>query len=269
MPTIDLKIVRFEQKAGLCGAATAQMILFYKKLIGDQVSDQDALWATIQAKTIGVRPPSPPASIQATDCPTWPTQQCDRCAGAEQYICWCTYPPALLDALLAYSVPMVLSTPATNELVTAAAIASVDFDIPAAVLVRNGLHWVAMDGYETNGANAKLINGRMISEIYLRNPAVGEAAVHSASIDLWLKDYVRPVIQCGLFLNQLVVIAATAPLPVPLPLLVAPGPQHVPTRKVPPKRPRRPLHPRRPPRPPKTPPRQPVTPWKKKASKRR
>ena len=66
---VELKVVRFPQKPGLCGAATAQMILFYKGLIGNQVTDQDNLWTLIQGHTVGPRPTG--VSIAPTDCPTW------------------------------------------------------------------------------------------------------------------------------------------------------------------------------------------------------
>jgi hypothetical protein len=218
---VDLGVQRFQQRPGRCGAATAQMILFFKNLVGDQLGDQDALWALIQGHTGGVRPMSPPATIDATDCPTWPAQQCDRCPGALAFKCWCTYPPALEKTLaVSYALPMVLSTPATNQLATAAAIDSVDFKIPAAALVANGLHWIAVDGYETDGASPQPINGKMISEIYVCDPEVN-ASNHSVAIGVWLNDraYLSPVNQCGLFRNQFVMIAATAPLPGPPPVV--------------------------------------------------
>src|SRR6478735_9102203 len=99
MAVVELIVERFEQRPGRCGAATAQMILFYKNLVGSQITVQDALWTQIQGNTGGVRPASPPAVIGTTDCPTWSTQQCDQCGGAKAFTCWCTYPPALLAAL--------------------------------------------------------------------------------------------------------------------------------------------------------------------------
>jgi hypothetical protein len=187
------------------------MILFYKNLIGDQPADQDTLWTQIKANTAGARPASPPAHIQATDCPTWTKQQCDKCEGAQQFVCWCTFPPALLKTLTDFNLPMALMTPPTDQATTASALASVDFNIPAAMLTFFGLHWLAVAGYETDGVNAQPIGGRQISEIYVRDPEVG-AANHSVAIDVWMDEYCSPVNQCGSFLNQLVVIAATGPL---------------------------------------------------------
>lgn len=208
---VQLSVVRFEQKPGLCGAATAQMILHYKNRIGSQPADQNALWAAIQSSTGGARP-GPPASIAAHDCPQWKTQQCDKCDGAQQHRCWCTFPPALLSVLLAYNLPFALVVPATSVEGTASVIASVDFDVPAAALVKFGLHWIVVAGYETDGVNAQMVNGRAISEVYIRDPEVG-AANHTVPIETWLDEYIAPVIQCGAYLGKLVVISATAQVP--------------------------------------------------------
>ena len=251
MAVIELAVQRFEQRPGRCGAATAQMILFYKNLVGSQIDVQDALWTQIQDNTGGARPSG--VDIQATDCPTWLTQQCDQCGGAKAFTCWCTSPPALLAALTSYGLPMALTTPPTDQVATAAAIASVDFDIPAAVLVFNGLHWVAVAGYETNGANAQPIGGQQVSEIYIRDPEVN-AANHNVAIDVWMDDYVSPVVQCGIFLNLLVVIAATARLAPPQNPNVPNPPTNIRIlrRAVPKRRPPKPPR-RTPPKPPRSP----------------
>jgi hypothetical protein len=249
---VDLKVTRFEQRPGRCGAATAQMILFYKRLTGDQLADQDAMWGLIKGHTSGPGPRSTitSAPIDPTDCPVWAMQQCDRCPAAATFKCWCTYPPALEQTLaVSNPLPMTLSPPAaTAEFVTAAAIASVDFDIPAAALISNGLHWIAVDGYEIDGNAAQLINGRMISEIYICDPAVN-AANHSVAIHDWLNDsaYMSPVIQCGLFRNRVVVLAATGPLPGPPPLVPPTAPVNIRVigRRNIPKRRRKPIPPPR------------------------
>ena len=210
MATVQLPVVRFQQKPGRCGAATAQIILFFTNpaQVGNTPGDQDALWGSIQINTGG----KPPASVPASDCPTWNTQQCDKCVGATSFVCWCTYPPAL-EATLAYYLPMALATPLNDQIFTAAVIDSVDFRIPAAALVFNGLHWLAVAGYETDGPHPQTVNGRAISAIYVSDPEVG-AANHSVAIDEWMNDYVSPINQCGIFLNRLAVIAATGPRPI-------------------------------------------------------
>jgi hypothetical protein len=260
---VHLPVVRFVQKPGLCGAATAQMILHYKNLIGNQVADQDALWAQITTNTGGARPLSPPANIASHDCPPFATQQCDKCVGATVFQCWCTFPPALLATLQSYNLPFAMLIPATGQAATADVIASVDFDIPAAALVQAGLHWIAVAGYETGGANPQLIGGRAISAIYIRNPEVG-AANQGVPIDTWIDDYMTPTIQCGGFLNKLVVVVATAQAPTPQ----APAaPTNVRVRRRP--KPKRP--PRKKPRPripkPRNPP-DPPRPRRKGARKR-
>ncbi len=219
------------------------MILHYKGRIGNQVADQDALWVQIKTNTGGVRPASPPAIIAAHDCPAFPTQQCDKCPGATEFQCWCTFPPALLATLVSYNLPFAMLTPPNPQTFTAGVITSVDFDIPAAALVQAGLHWIAVAGYETDGPNSQVIGGRNISAIYIRDPEIG-AANHNVPIDTWIDDYVTPIIQCGIFLNKLAVIVATAQ---------APAAPVTPPRKG---RPKPPFRPRKvkPHRPPKDPP---------------
>ena len=250
---VHLPVVRFVQKPGLCGAATAQMILHYKNLIGNQVADQDALWGLIKANTGGARPLSPPAIIAAHDCPAFATQQCDKCVGATEFQCWCTVPPALLATLVSYNLPFAMRIAPTRQAATADLIASVDFDIPPAALVQAGLHWIAVAGYETGGANAQMINGRAISSIYIRDPEVG-AANHDVPIVTWIEDYITPTVQCGVFLNKLVVIVATAQAPAPPQAPTNVRIRRRPKPKRPPKKPRpRPRipKPRNPPDPPR------------------
>lgn len=236
---VNLPVVRFEQKPGLCGAATAQMILHYKNQIGNQLADQATLWAAIQSSTGGTRPLSPPASVAAHDCPQWTTQQCDKCQGAQQFRCWCTFPPALLSVLLSYNLPFALQLPATNVDGTASVMASVDFDIPAAALVKYGLHWVVVAGYETDGANAQMVNGKAISEMYIRDPEVN-AANHDVTIDTWMEEYLAPVVQCGTYLSKLVVISATGPMPPPGQVPPVPADVRIKRRRKHKKKPRRP-----------------------------
>ena len=209
---VHLNVVRFVQKPGLCGAATAQMILHYKGRIGNKVADQNTLWGKIKANTGGSRPKG--VIIAAHDCPVFDKQQCDKCDGATVFQCWCTVPPALLATLVSYNLPFAMQIPLNPQSATAHVITSVDFDIPAAALVQAGLHWVAVAGYETDGPNSQVINGRAISAIYIRDPEIG-AANHNVPIDTWIEDYVTPIVQCGFFINKRAVIVATAQAPAP------------------------------------------------------
>ena len=219
---VQLPVVRFQQAPGLCGAATAQMILHYKGKIGNQVADQNTLWGKIQANTFGKRPKVPPAKIVAHDCPKFRDQQCDKCKGAKKFTCWCTVPPALLATLVSYNLPFAMVLAPTDQDATASVMASVDFDIPAAALVRAGLHWIAVAGYETGGANPQMIAGKAISAIYIRDPEI-DAANHDVPIQTWMDDYISPVLQCGTFVNKLVVLSATAPAPAPLVIPATPS----------------------------------------------
>ena len=106
---------------------------------------------------------------------------------------------------------MLLTTHANDEAASTQVLRSVDWNLPPAVLVKNGLHWLAVAGYLPGAAegDGMLIDGRRITDIYVRDPSVG-AANHVVGIKVWMREYLAPVIQCGIFQNLLVVIAASA-----------------------------------------------------------
>jgi hypothetical protein len=184
------------------------MILHFKGFVGTSVADQDALFALIKVNTHGNRPRG---QINDHDCPSFPTQECTRCPGVVPFTCWCTYPPALEDTLKQRIPAVLLTTHANDEAASTQVLRSVDWNLPPAVLVKNGLHWLAVAGYLPGAADGDgmLIDGRRITDIYVRDPTVG-AANHVVGIKVWMREYLAPVIQCGIFQNLLVVIAATA-----------------------------------------------------------
>jgi hypothetical protein len=182
------------------------MILHFKGFVGTSVADQNALFALIKVNTHGARPRG---VINDHDCPSWLTQECTRCPGVVPFTCWCTYPPALEDTLKARIPAVLLTTHANDEAASTQVLRSVDWNLPPAVLVKNGLHWIAVAGYVPGAAgDGVLIDGRWITDISVRDPSPG-AANHIVGIDLWMDEYLAPVIQCGIFQNLLVVIAAT------------------------------------------------------------
>jgi len=255
VPPVELNVTRIEQKPGLCGAATAQMILHYKGLIGTSGADQDTLFAAIQANTGGVRPRG---DINPHDCPQWPTQECTRCAGVETFTCWCTYPPALEATLNQAGPPVVVALSSHNNDQSAATqvLRSVDFDLPPAVLVSNGNHWLVVAGYNTAAAPGQgvAIDGREITDIFVRNPTVG-AANQLITIGTWIDDYQSPVNLCGPFLNMVAVIGATAQTGGTVPAPTTPGNVRVGRRPVPkkPPKPKKPKPKKPKPKPPKPP----------------
>lgn len=72
---IVLPVTRCEQLPGLCGAATAQMILHFKGLTGPTV-ETASIVAEIQANTAGQRPRG---KIHEHDCPAFDNQKRERC----------------------------------------------------------------------------------------------------------------------------------------------------------------------------------------------
>jgi hypothetical protein len=157
---------------------------------------------------------------------------------------------------------MVQSVHGNDHDATLAAINSVDFNLPAAALVKGGTHWIVVAGYNPEAsADSEVIGGRAIRDILVRNPTVG-AANQSIAIKTWMFDELLPNTLCGPFLNKLVMIGAVALFAPPGPSAPsAPAGVRIKRRPVP-KRLPKPKRPGRPPKPPKGP-------KKKKRGKRR
>lgn len=208
MPAVQLPITHIRQAPGLCGAATAQMILHAKGLAQNTPADQQALFAGIQAATQGTRPTR---NVAAHDCPQWPSQLCKKCPGepaSAKFKCWCTYPPALKDTMSGRGAAVRQRLAADPKAVTAHVIDSIDRTLGAAVLVENGLHWVCVIGYATgSAADSRKINGKWISDIYVHDPNI-ETGAMGVPIDEWFDEFLTPVVQCGDFRDKVVAITA-------------------------------------------------------------
>jgi hypothetical protein len=88
-----------------------------------------------------------------------------------------------------YPLPMVLTTPATDEAATASVMDSADFDVPAAALVFNGLHDRG-DQVRVGGPNPKTINGKQVSAIYIADP--DRRPQPQVAMADWFDDCVSP-----------------------------------------------------------------------------
>lgn len=211
MAVVQLPIVHIRQAPGLCGAATAQMILHAKGLAVTTPADQQALFGAVQAATQFARPTR---NVARHDCPAWPGQLCTKCPGeaaSVKFRCWCTYPPALKATMSGRGVAVKQRTAADPRTTTAHVIDSIDRNLGAAVLVENGLHWIAVIGYVTGpGPNSRKINGKWISDLYVHDPNLETGAMDVPIIE-WLEEYLTPVVQCGDFLDKVVAITAAPP----------------------------------------------------------
>lgn len=206
-----LPITHIRQTPGLCGAATAQMILHAKNLVGGTQADQDALFVDIQNETHGTRP----ANVHLHDCPAWASQLCTKCEGEPRGAkarCWCTYPPALKATLALRGIPVRQTSVLDVKTATTRVIESIDQNVGAAALVENGVHWVTVIGYAegTGPADSRKIAGKWISDIYVHDPNLPTGAM-TVTIAEWLDDYFGSVVQCGLFFDRIVTITAAAP----------------------------------------------------------
>jgi hypothetical protein len=206
-----LPITHIRQTPGLCGAATAQMILHAKNLVGATQADQDALFVDIQGKTQGVRP----ANVHPHDCPGWAKQLCTKCEGEPRnakFRCWCTYPPALKSTLALRGLAVRQTSVLAVKTATTRIVESIDQNVGAAALVEHGVHWVAVIGYAegTGPADSRKIAGKWISDIYVHDPNLSTGAMTVPIVE-WLEDYFGSVTQCGIFFDKVVTITAAAP----------------------------------------------------------
>ena len=147
---VKLPVVRLGQKPGLCGAASAQMILNAKGKVGKTKAIEDQLWDEIKANT------TPAGSLvvpSAPPCGTFANQVTEACK--PDALCWCTYPDALAttinDHLGNAGVSVVLDKDPTGLGLTARIVASISSGIAPAVLVHDATHWVVVYGFLAGG----------------------------------------------------------------------------------------------------------------------
>lgn len=240
-------LTHIRQKPGLCGAATAQMILHSQGLAGISIDEQELIFGEVQANTSATRPTR---NVRPHDCPGWDAQKCTTCAGEPEFTCWCTYPPALEATMVQRGLPVTQTVHQSDLEAAERVLDCIDLQVAPAVLVSNGTHWIAVSGYVTGtGPNdATLIGGRWVSSVAINDPNVATSS--DVAIATWLEDYLSPIIQCGDFIGRHVVIGVTAtptiPAPAPAPAPDPPGcdePSTVPTK--PPRRHRPPKKGRR------------------------
>ena len=208
---VILPVNWFEQLPGLCGAATAQMILNSKGLVGTLEADQQTLWTRIQTNTAGIRPAG---EILGQDCPEFANQICERCDRKDPFTCWCTHPAALEATLNGYLNPgVILTTHADHRAATARALESIDAQLPAAMLVYGWLHWLTVVGYTPgdDDPDSEAIGGRQITDVYVHDPRQGGTANQRIVAFDWLFGYLTIPIPCGALAARYAVIAA-APL---------------------------------------------------------
>ena len=213
MASIELPVSHIKQAAGLCGAATAQMMLHFKHLAGNTQQVQDDIFEEIQDATGGVRPPD--SQVKTHECPQWATQMCGKCTGEPKFTCWCSWPPAVAATLTRYGLNVTERSHQPADVMAAAEqiLDAVDRGFPPAVLVSYGSHWVTVTGYVTGTGpqDATLIGARWVSEIHLNDPY--EDAISSIAVDAWFAEDLTPNIICGPYINAVVVIGDAPPGP--------------------------------------------------------
>jgi hypothetical protein len=215
-----------QERAYFCGPAVAQMALtsFGTAAPGQPPTWQEQLWDGIQTETNAKRPSS--ADDDASACPPFPEQKCDRYDG--DWFCWSTTPDALQRVLGGQQnkTSYAVSAHEYERDATAELRRSVDNGAPGAALVYGWLHWVLVDGYVADAAGGT-------THVCLRDPLdrrLGDT--HEVAIADWNLGYLS-FVPAGRYRDKVVVVcgvgkalADASAAPVPL-RGAAPGPRPV------------------------------------------
>jgi hypothetical protein len=199
-----LNVAWLPQTDGLCGAACAQMILNAQGKAGSDLATLNALWSDIKTNTI---PPGPnPAGSPVPACGGFGNQICEKCHPPLSRFCWCTHPSALAATInmhLRGGAAAAISSDASEDVITARAIASVNNGLAAAVLVHFGTHWVVVFGYEPT----VLGPGQTATHVMIRDSEHGDRIVITMSV--WANSYLTPP-RCGKLKQHFVTVGAGA-----------------------------------------------------------
>ena len=194
-----LNVMWLPQTSGLCGAACVQMILNAKGKANPDLATLNALWNDIKTNTI--QPGPNPAGSPVGPCGQFVKQICESC---QPPFCWCTYPSALAATInmhLGGGAASVSIDP-SEDAITARAIASIDNDLAASVLVHHGTHWVVVFGYKPT----VLGPGQTATHLMIRDPEHQNAQT-LVDMTKWTSSYLTQI-RCGTLKQRSVVVGA-------------------------------------------------------------
>lgn len=200
MPDTIVAVPYAEQETDYyCGPATLQMLLsaFGIATPAAPPSWQDQLWEQVKSKTGASRPP------KATGQPSFPKQKCEMCSGT--YSCWSTTPAVLIKILNLHQAfaKYAIKKKGTEEAATGVLMDAIDKNIPGVALVRGWQHWLIVEGYRHDAANASSVAGRNLNGVYVRDPDVPGS--HYIPWDTWYDDYMW-FVPCGMHRDKIVVL---------------------------------------------------------------
>ncbi len=204
----DLGVGWLPQERGyFCGPAVAQMALTSLGAAdpGQPPTWQERLWDEIQTETNAKRPSS--ADDDASACPPFPEQKCDRYEG--DWFCWSTTPDALERVLgmRQSKASYAVSAHEYERDATAELRRCVDSGVPGAALVYGWQHWVLVDGYLADSAGET-------THVCLRDPLDKKFGdTHEVAIADWNLGYLS-FVPAGRYRDKVVVVGGAGKVPV-------------------------------------------------------
>jgi hypothetical protein len=204
---VIVPVTQIQQLPGLCGAASAQMILHARGVIGTSQPEQLAVWADIKNNT--PRPGKNPGGRKCTGCLPFPNQICEACKGGCAQ-CWCTHPAGLartITARLNGHRPTFQYLVGDEQEMVSVAFDKIDNGIASAMLIYGMQHWVVIHGY-TPDEGGRAFGSHRVSLIHVHNPmwATPQEAI---AIGDWM-DYYMTTVQCGDFEGKCVMVTQGA-----------------------------------------------------------
>lgn len=183
------------KRNGLCGAASAQMVLHAKSLVGTTQQEQEDLWTSIKDHTTGNSTAAPGSPCSGVVAETFPTMIHEACAGGDVK-CWSTHPRALRKTLVAslgtganVTLSQITGEAKANRVIKKCL---KGLGLPI-VLINSGTHWVVVDEWDESDPKP----------VKMLDPALGTPVDHT--IREWNNRFMSAV-ECGAFDHKYVIV---------------------------------------------------------------
>jgi hypothetical protein len=180
---------------GLCGAASAHMVLHARGVVGTTPQEQEDIWTSIKDHTNAksTAPAKKPCSGIVPEIFNHMVRE--SCSGSG-VMCWSTHPLALKGALkasLGTRVPITLSKLSDDDAANEVIKDCLNRGALPIVLINNGTHWVVVHAWDDAAERP----------VKMFDPAVGAPSEHT--VGEWNIDFMS-VVGCGKFEDLCVVV---------------------------------------------------------------